>query len=241
MGIDSLDALSRPVTLRGQVESFLREAITTGRLLPGERLVERELCEKLKVSRPSLREALRVLEAERLVHNVPHRGPVVASMTEAEVRDIYGLRALLEGFAAQEFARLAGDASVAVLGRAVARLRSAAVEGGQQQVVAAKAVFYEVLLAQCGNPLVAEILRAMLLRVSLLRATSLAQPSRLEKSLDEIDLIYGAIVRREPELARERMEEHVRHAQEAALAVLAAQAQALQGGDRETTATGDKA
>lgn len=225
MGIASLDALSRPTTLRGQVESVLRDAITSGRLRPGERLVERELCERLKVSRPSLREALRVLEAERLVHSVPHRGPVVASMTEEEVRDIYGLRALLEGFAAHEFARLAGDASVAVLGRAVARLRAAAAKGGQQQVVAAKAVFYDVLLAQCGNALVAEILRSMLLRVSLLRATSLGQPSRLRQSLDEIDFIYDAIVQRAPALARERMETHVRRAQDAALAVLATQAQ----------------
>ena len=75
-------------TLRAQVENQLRQAIVGGLLRPGQKLVERELCEKLGVSRPSLREALRRLEAEKLIVNVPHRGPEVASMTLAQAREI---------------------------------------------------------------------------------------------------------------------------------------------------------
>lgn len=106
-------------TLRSQVENQLRQAIVGGLLKPGQKLVERELCERLGVSRPSLREALRRLEAEKLIVNVPHRGPEVASMTLAEARDLYAMRRLLEGFAAREFTRLATDEQVKALAKAV--------------------------------------------------------------------------------------------------------------------------
>ncbi|MDW9247698.1 GntR family transcriptional regulator [Burkholderia cepacia] len=66
--------LVRAETLRSQVEGALREAITGGTLAPGARLVERELCERMGVSRTSVREALRKLEAEKLIEMVPHKG-----------------------------------------------------------------------------------------------------------------------------------------------------------------------
>jgi DNA-binding GntR family transcriptional regulator len=67
--------------LRREIEMRLRAAIIDGRFKPGDRLIEREMCELLGVSRASLREALRQLEAEELVTIVPHRGPVVSALT----------------------------------------------------------------------------------------------------------------------------------------------------------------
>ncbi|MGB7480377.1 MAG: GntR family transcriptional regulator, partial [Burkholderiaceae bacterium] len=79
----ALAPLRKPESLRSHVENFLRDAIMNGRFQPGERLRERELCELLDVSRPSLREALRRLEAEKLIKTVLHRGPVVAAIDAA--------------------------------------------------------------------------------------------------------------------------------------------------------------
>src|SRR5215212_719821 len=67
-------------TVRSRVAQKLREAIMSGTLKPGQRLVERELCQMTAVSRPSIREALRLLEADGLVTTVPHRGPVVSTI-----------------------------------------------------------------------------------------------------------------------------------------------------------------
>lgn len=75
-------------SLRHQVQETLRREIVSGRLAPGERLVEQQLCQALDVSRTSLREALRQLEAERLVEIVPHRGAVVALLTSDEARNL---------------------------------------------------------------------------------------------------------------------------------------------------------
>src|SRR4051794_23051462 len=94
-----------PSLLRQQVVDILRNAITECVFEPGGRLIERELCEMLGVSRTTLREGLRQLEAEGLLHLAPNKGPMVPSLTLTEASAIYALRAELEGFACAECAR----------------------------------------------------------------------------------------------------------------------------------------
>lgn len=67
-----------------------------GRFRPGERLPERELCEMTGVSRTLVREALRQLESEGLIHVIPHRGPVVDRLSPEQARGIYQVREELE-------------------------------------------------------------------------------------------------------------------------------------------------
>lgn len=212
----------KPVTLRGQVEAFLREAIVDGRLKPGQRLIERELCEQLQISRPSLREALRLLEAERLIRIVPHRGPVVAAVSEQEARDLYALRGLLEGFAAREFALHAADEPRTQLRETVAALRSAAQQQDPGGIVAAKTRFYGVLFRHCGNSLVERLFHSEMQRISLLRSTSLTRPERLAHSLGEIEAMVSAIEQRDGEKAQSLARHHVAQAEVAALAMLQA-------------------
>lgn len=215
--------LIRPETLRHQVENVLRQAIMSGRFAPGARLIERELCETLGVSRTSVREALRKLEAEKLVRNVPHKGPVVAVMSRAEAVELYALRALLEGFAAHEFARLATDEAIAQFGEAAKMLRARATAQDQDGVLKAKAALYDVLLDNCGNHLVKEILNSLYSRVNLLRATSLMHPDRLPSSLREIDKLYKALKARDADEAQELARQHVLNAEKAALRMLGEQ------------------
>src|SRR5580698_5334841 len=143
--------LVRPETLRHQVEHVIRQAIMSGRFAPGARLIERELCETLGVSRTSIREALRRLEAEKLVCSVPHKGPTVAVISKQEASELYAIRGLLEGFAAGEFARVASDAAIVQFGEAAKALKAKAMTGDQAGVLAAKKDLYDVLLDNCGN------------------------------------------------------------------------------------------
>src|SRR3984893_1597927 len=103
--------------LRRQVLDELRQSIIAGRLRPGARLIERELIAMMGVSRTVIREALRQLEAEGLVDVVPNRGAIVRELTIAEARDLYAIRALLEGLAARMFVEKAGAQAIAALGR----------------------------------------------------------------------------------------------------------------------------
>lgn len=219
--------LTRPLSLRNHVEQFLREAIMTGRLSAGEKLVERELCELLNVSRTSLREALRQLEAEKLIVNKLHQGPSVAVVTLKDAQELYAVRALLESYAVQLFTQQATDAQIDAqidaLGDAVESLHAAGSTSDRKQLVQAKERFYDVILSGANNHLIREMLTGMLARVNLLRATSLSQSERLPVSLEEIRRLFKLIQQRDAQAAREAAYNHVLNAQKAALAVLEAQ------------------
>ena len=85
--------------LRDVVFNTLRDAILTGKLVPGERLMENQLAEKLGVSRTPVREALRKLELENLVELVPRKGAQVLDMSEKDIINILEVRGVLEGLA----------------------------------------------------------------------------------------------------------------------------------------------
>jgi DNA-binding GntR family transcriptional regulator len=218
--MDSEIGLIRPETLRHQVEHVLRQQIMSGRFAPGARLIERELCETLGVSRTSVREALRKLEAEKLVSSVPHKGPMVAVISRKEAAELYAIRGLLEGFAAGEFARLADDAAIASFGEAAKALRVQALAGDQEGVLKAKTDLYDVLLDNCGNGLVKEILTSLYSRINLLRVTSLMHPDRLPSSLREIDKLYKAVKARDAVAAEAMARLHIANAEKAAMRML---------------------
>lgn len=213
-------AFEKPATLRERVAEYLREAIMHGRLKPGERLREQDWCEQLKVSRSTLREALRTLEAEKLIEIEPHRGPSVARISKKAAQDLYALRALLEGYAAREFASHADDALIEKLRLQVQRLELEADRQDRNGLLRAKQDFYDVLLKGCNNDLVAEILPGLLSRINLLRATSFSRPRRTPESIREIKQLLSCIENRDPAGAQAAAQRHIRRAQKAAFEVL---------------------
>jgi DNA-binding GntR family transcriptional regulator len=142
-----LSVAREATSLRQLVENRLREAITAGLFKPGQRLTERRLCELTGVGRTSIREALRQLEAEGLVTTLPHRGPVVSTISIAEAEQLYAVRALLEGFAGRECARRRDPKIVARLAEQVERMRAVAEETDHSRLLAIKTEFYATLLA----------------------------------------------------------------------------------------------
>ena len=210
-------------TLRRQIENAVRQAITSGKYKPGARLIERELCEELGVSRTSLREALRKLEAEKLVEIVPHKGPVVAVISMEEARELYALRGVLESFAAREFALRGSDEAIREFAKGAELLRQHALSGDTLKVLEAKGTLYNIMLGNCGNNLVREVLQSLFSRINILRATSLMHPDRISQSLGEIDDLAAALVGRDAETAARIASLHVHNACVVALQLLAQQ------------------
>lgn len=216
---ESLRVISGP-SLREQVAAKLRNAIAMGRLKPGERLVERELCEMTGVSRTSIREALRELESDGLITTIPHRGPSVAVVTPEQARSIYEVRAVLEALAAKQFAQDASDDDIEALIRATDALELAYESGRLADIFPAKTQFYEVLLDGSGNEIAAHMLRSIHIRVSQLRMTSLSQPERNKASISEIRALVAAIQARDAEEAGRLCLEHVQNAAKVALQII---------------------
>lgn len=210
-------------SLRLQVTDRLRDAILSGRFEPGQKLIERELCTSLDISRTLLREAMQHLQAEGLIRLVMHRGPSVASIGLDEAREIYKVREALEAVAAEGFARHADDAQRVALREALRALASAGRRAGGAGLLEAKNRFYAVLLDGCGNRVVAEMLRLLNNRVNLLRRRSMAQPGRLPQMLAELEAVVTAIEARDARRAGRLCAAHVRRAAAAAVRSFAAE------------------
>lgn len=113
------------ITSREMILDKLRDAIISTQLKSGQRLVERELCQALDVSRTSVREALRHLESEGLVQFAGQRGPSVAVLNTQDIKNIYELRAALEGSAGQLFCERASNEQISALQDATDALKKA--------------------------------------------------------------------------------------------------------------------
>jgi len=210
----------RLATLRLQVEDKLRAAIASGRFKPGERLTERHLCELTGVGRTSIREALRQLEAEGLVTVHPHRGPVVSSIGPEEARQLYAVRALLEGYAGRQAAILRDENIIEALYSAMDRFEAASTSGDNASLIKAKTDFYAALLRGCGNKFVEQMLTLLHNRITLLRSTSMRQSGRLPDSIKELRAICAAIKKGDASKAEGLCVAHIEAAAKAALQVL---------------------
>ena len=216
----SLRIKRQTTTLRQQVLEALRNAILDFQFKPGDRLVERELCEMTGVSRTSVREALRHLESAGLVENVANRGPTVATLTVEDARQIYEVRSALEALAGALFAERASEAQRQALVAATRKLEDAFASGERRRIRQQTSRYYDVLLEGSGNKFVGDMIRGLQARVMFLRSTSMSHPGRAPASLAEMQRITKAIQKRDPKAAHEACRVHIEAARDAALAML---------------------
>ena len=134
--------------IRQEVVEILREAIWQGTLRPGERLNEQWISREMGVSRPPLREAIRVLEQEGLVESQPRRGTFVTDLTGDDIMEIYVVRCALEATAAQA---LAADAPEEVFDELEAYLDSRNQDLRLSALIEHDLQFHRLLVHHAGN------------------------------------------------------------------------------------------
>jgi GntR family transcriptional regulator, trigonelline degradation regulator len=202
--------------LRQQVLGGLRQAIIDGRLAPGIRLTERELTEMMGVSRTVIREALRQLESEGLIAIIPNKGPVVRELSLAEARDLYHIRAALEGLAARLFIENAGEAQVKQLAQALDVVAGAYRRGDAQEVLETKNRFYDVLFAGARSETLSAMLGTLHARIWRWRAMGLSHPQRSvqrsRESVRNLRAIMAAIRKRDADVAEKLTREEAQRA-----------------------------
>ncbi|MFI7114660.1 GntR family transcriptional regulator [Nonomuraea sp. NPDC050227] len=147
----SVEPVVRP-PLREEIRKVLLDGLISGRWEPGERIVERRLAAELQVSQAPVREALRELEALRLVESAPNRGARVRGFTLDDLREVYQVRAGLE-----ETATRLGRPPVAALRAHVARLHAAAAAGSLDDQVSHGVAFHREIVAASGNALLVSV------------------------------------------------------------------------------------
>ena len=192
-------------TLRELTTAKLREAILSLHFKPDQHLVERELCEETGVSRTSVREALRQLEAEGLVERRGNRGLFVAAITTKEAQQVYEVRAALEPEMARLFAERAEERDLKALEDAFRDLEKAGQRNNVRSYVEAYDRFYEVLLRGGRNDLARRFLRTLRARITFLRTITAqrAEPAyRQQTVLLMRQILEAALARNGEQLAR---------------------------------------
>ena len=228
-GLGSLRVERPSQSLRELVIETLRKTIRRGDFAPGERLTERRLCDLLGVSRTVLREALRQLEADGLVDNLPYRGPAVALYSREKIIEIYDVRNALEARAAELFAERANDADVASLKSVLDELGYLGSDDNHEQYLALIDRFYEILLRGAGNALLRDMNASIRERALLMRTRSTRHALYVQQTVAEKRLIIDAIAARDPQRARQATSDHINAALGRVLAALAADLAADQG------------
>jgi DNA-binding GntR family transcriptional regulator len=204
--------------LREQVLDVMRQAILDFHYKPGQRLIERQLIEEIGVSRTTIREVMRELEAEGLVTTVPQKGAIVMVPTPEQSAEVYEVRSALEQLAARNFVERASEELVAQLRAATDRF-TAAVKNDEdtRALLRAKDAFYEVLLEGAGNAEARNILNGLQARVRVLRAASMSNPGRSKKIIAELEELMSAIERRDPDAAAQACARHLSRAEASGL------------------------
>lgn len=208
-----LSSLDRYKPLRDLVFEQLREAILVGLLRPGERLMEIQLAEQMGVSRTPVREALRKLELEGLVVMVPRKGAYVADLSVKDIAEVFEIRAALEGLAASLAALRATQEELDQLERHLHQIAECLATGRIQEGIQADVAFHDALFSAARNGRLKQLGANLREQVMRFRVRTMSQPARMRVAIEEHRAIVEAIAARDPELARQRAEEHIESAE----------------------------
>ena len=196
-----------PLTKSEHIRRAIRDDILSGRLRPGDSLKLEEQASRFGATSIPVREALRALQADRLVTIRPHQTATVAPVELAEQEDIYGVRVAVESEVMRRAAVLASDASLAMLHR-LAEAHETALRGGPARSEAHKR-FHFAIYEAAGSPTLQRI-AADLWRNSdrcrrVLRAASVASHAR---DVDHVALVES-LAARDPDRAADIMRRHL--------------------------------
>lgn len=214
---DSLQVERHSLTLRQRACDKLRQAIIDHHFPPGTRLIERDLCEQLGVSRTSVREALRHLESEHLIEMVPHKGPAVATLSLEEISEIYEVRAVLEGMACEKFALNASDEDIEMLQRAFDEIGVAATENDHRKILTVKAEMYQIIFQGAKSAICQNLVNSLVSRIEILRHMSLASAGRNADMLRELKPMIEAARLRDGKAMKIACGAHIESAKKAAV------------------------
>lgn len=186
----------RDTSLAKLVRDDMLALILKGVLVPGQRINEPDVANRLKVSRVPVREALRGLESSGLVVSRKHSGVFVRQLEATEIRDLYQMRELLDGFAGRCAAQLSGqqrDQLLLQLSAATEAMQQAMNQQELQRYYAANLRFHWAIVEAVGNQQLSATYRDIVQKLHLSRLKNLSQDIGMQASIAEHKEIVNAL------------------------------------------------
>jgi DNA-binding GntR family transcriptional regulator len=151
-----------PLSLPDRVAKELKDALFSGKLKPGDAIVERQIALQMKVGTPVVREALISLQAQGFVRRIANTATLVTQFTDEEVRHLYHLRLELETVALQWAKRRITPAEIEELRKLVDELVEAGAEGNPRKFLERDLAFHSRYWELSGNPFLADTLKRLM-------------------------------------------------------------------------------
>jgi DNA-binding GntR family transcriptional regulator len=206
--------------LHDQVAVRLRTMLVEGRIAPGAKLNERELCEQLHVSRTPLREAIKLLAAEGLVDLLPNRGAVAVKLGEADVRNAFEVLAGLEGMSGELAAqRITAEELVEVRAMHFEMLACHA-RSDLSGYYRLNAMIHAAINSAAKNPVLSKIYRDVNARVQALRFRTNQNAAKWNLAVKEHGQMLDALDARDSAALRQVLVAHLHHKCDSVLALL---------------------
>ncbi len=198
-------------SFRTQAYQALKQAITEMDIYdhPGEiRLDERQLSERLGVSRTPIREAMTLLEQEGFVRSMPRRGIFVVRKTKREIVEMITVWAALESMAARLAAEHAPDSEIQALNELFKEFESKRPAEHVGEYSEANLAFHKQILRMGGNNLIIEMTDNLFIHMRAIRKLTIGQDNRAERSIIDHRNIIAALEKRDADLAERLVREH---------------------------------
>lgn len=209
--IDYSANMNSILPLRDVVFNTLRQAILTGELKPGERLLEIHLADKLGVSRTPVREAIRQLEQEGLVVMMPRKGAQVAHITEKSMSDVLEIRLALDEFAAELACERITDDELQELEGACKAFEKAIATGDIRNITTADINFHNIIFTSCRNPRLSQIVNNLAEQMYRYRFEYIKDASGWQSLITEHRMITDAISKRDVNMAKSAIHVHIKN------------------------------
>lgn len=195
--------------LRDVVFNTLHRAIITGRLKPGERLMEVHLAGQLGVSRTPIREAIRKLELEGLVTMLPRRGAVVAEMSVKNMRDVLEVRRILDVLSVELACERITLAELEKLKDARDQFTTALTKGNTAIMAQADVQFHDIIIEASGNLRLKQLINNLAEQMYRYRFIYLQDDLRHDMLIEEHNAIYNAIKNKQSSTAASAARIHI--------------------------------
>lgn len=195
--------------LRDVVFNTLRQAILTGELKPGERLMEIHLANRLGVSRTPIREAIRKLELEGLVTMIPRRGAEVAQITEKSMNDVLEVRRALDALCVELACDRITEEKLDALKAACGCFEQAVKTKDVKKIAQADVELHDIIVEATGNQRLIQMVHNLSEQMYRYRFEYIKDSDRHENLVEEHRIIYESLVKKDKETASQAAKLHI--------------------------------
>lgn len=197
--------------LHEQVTHRLRQMLVEGRIAPGAKLNERELCEELSVSRTPLREAIKTLAAEGLVELLPNRGAIALQLGEADILNTFEVMAGLEGLSGELAAQRIDEDALNEIKAMHFEMKAAYTRRDLSNYYRLNAAIHRAINTAAGNPVLTATYNQVNARLQALRFRSNQDGEKWARAMEEHDQMVAALEERDGAALRAVLVAHLDH------------------------------